>query len=110
VDEIYDAALIQNFYRACRAALAFDTRVVDGTVHLVRNFTVGTSYLSVFSDTWLVDGLVNLTGRMVRGASRQLRKLQTGLAQSYATAMVIGLFVLICIYLYLHMQGSQGAS
>jgi len=53
---------------------------------------------------------VNLTGRTVRGASRQLRKLQTGLAQSYATAMVLGLFVLICIYLYLHMQGSQGAS
>ncbi len=110
VDEIYDAALIQSFYRLCRAALAFDTRVVDGAVHLVRNFTVGTSYLSVFSDTWLVDGLVNLTGRTVRGASRQLRKLQTGLAQSYATAMVLGLFVLICIYLYLHMQGSQGAS
>ncbi len=101
VDEIYDASVIQNFYRLCRGALSFDTRVVDGAVHLVRNVTVGTSYLSVFWDTWVVDGLVNLTGRTIRGASGVLRHLQTGLAQFYASVMVFGLFVLICFYMYL---------
>jgi len=101
VDEIYDAGLIQNFYRLCRGALSVDTRVVDGAVHLVRNVTVGTSYLSVFWDTWVVDGLVNLTGRTIRGASGLLRLLQTGLAQFYASVMVFGLFVLICFYMYL---------
>ena len=100
VDEIYDASILQNFYRLCRAALTFDVRVVDGAVHLVRNVTVGSSYLSVFWDTWIVDGLVNLAGRTVRGISGLLRKLQTGLTQSYASAMVFGLFVLICLYMY----------
>jgi len=101
VDELYDALVIQNFYRLCRAALAFDVRVVDGVVHMVRNVTVGTSYLSVFWDTWVVDGLVNLLAKVVRVASRGLRRFQTGVPQSYATVMVFGLFVLICVYMYL---------
>ena len=100
VDEIYDASILQSFYRLCRAALTFDVRVVDGAVHLVRNVTVGSSYFSVFWDTWIVDGLVNLTGRTIRGISGLLRVLQTGLTQSYASAMVFGLFVLICLYMY----------
>jgi NADH-quinone oxidoreductase subunit L len=100
VDEIYDALVIQNFYRLSRAAHWFDVSVVDGAVHLVRNLTVGFSYLSVFWDTWVVDGLVNLAGRTVRAGSGGLRKLQTGLLQSYASAMVFGLFVLICFYMY----------
>ena len=101
VDELYDALVIQNFYRLCRASFAFDVRVVDGVVHMVRNVTMGTSYLSVFWDTWVVDGLVNLSAKIVRVGSRGLRRLQTGAAQSYATMMVFGLFVLICVYMYL---------
>src|SRR5262249_7713383 len=89
VDELYDFLFLKPFHRLCRLASAFDVRVVDGAVHLVRNVTIGTSYLSVFWDTWVVDGLVNLTGRSVRAGSSSLRRLQTGLAQSYATAMVL---------------------
>jgi NADH-quinone oxidoreductase subunit L len=101
VDELYEFLILRNFYRLCRAAHAIDVRVVDGAVHLVRNVTIGTSYLSVFWDTWVVDGLVNLTGRTIRAGSGSLRRLQTGMAQSYATAMVLGLFVLICVYMYM---------
>jgi len=100
VDELYDAVVIQNFYRLCRAAYSLDVRVVDGLVHLVRNLTIGFSYLSVFWDTWVVDGLVNLTGRTIRTSSGALRKVQTGFIQSYASAMVFGMFVLICLYMY----------
>ncbi len=106
VDEIYDALVIQSFYRLCRFAYGLDVRVVDGAVHLVRNVTVGTSYLSVFWDTWIVDGLVNATGRTIRGGSGILRRVQTGLTQSYAAAMIFGLFVLICVYMY----ASRGAN
>ena len=66
----------------------------------MRNVTVGTSYFSVFWDTWIVDGLVNLVGRIFRGSFSVLRRLQTGLTQSYASAMVFGIFVMICIYMY----------
>ncbi|MGH9869212.1 MAG: NADH-quinone oxidoreductase subunit L [Candidatus Polarisedimenticolia bacterium] len=101
VDEVYDAVILRPFYSLCRFAYEVDVRVVDGAVHLVRNVTVGTSYLSVFWDTWVVDGLVNLTGRAIRAGSGSLRHVQTGLTQSYATAMVLGLFVLICFYMYM---------
>jgi NADH-quinone oxidoreductase subunit L len=100
VDELYEFLVLRNFYRLCRVAHAMDVRVVDGAVHLVRNVTIGTSYLSVFWDTWVVDGLVNLMGRTIRAGSGSLRYLQTGMAQSYATAMVLGLFVLIAFYMY----------
>ncbi len=106
VDELYDRLIIQSFYRLCRLAHGADVRVVDGAVHLVRNVTVGTSYLSVFYDTWVVDGLVNMTGRTIRGGSHLLRRVQTGFTQSYASAMVFGLFVLICLYLFV----SRGVS
>ena len=101
VDELYDALVIQNFYRLCRLVHTIDVRVVDGVVHLVRNLTVGTSYLSVFWDTWIVDGLVNAMGRFVRNGSSLLRRFETGLTQFYASVMVLGLFVLICVYVYL---------
>jgi NADH-quinone oxidoreductase subunit L len=101
IDELYDVVILKPFHRLCHLAHALDVRVVDGAVHLVRNVTVGTSYLSVFWDTWVVDGLVNLTGRSIRAGSSSLRQLQTGLAQSYATAMVLGLFALVCFYMYL---------
>ena len=101
VDEIYDALVIQNFYRICRISYAADVHLVDGAVHLVRNVTVGSSYLSVFWDTWVLDGLVNLTARIVRMGSGGLKRFQTGFTQFYATVMVFGLFVLICIYMYM---------
>ncbi len=100
VDELYDAVLIQPFYQLCRIAAWLDVKVVDGAVNAVRNVTVGTSYFSVFWDTWIVDGLVNLVGRVFMGSSSVLRRLQTGLTQSYASAMVLGVFVMICIYMY----------
>ena len=52
-----------------------------------------------FVDSYVVDGLVNLAGYTVRGASWIFRKLQTGIVQSYATAMVLGIFVLVSVYL-----------
>jgi NADH-quinone oxidoreductase subunit L len=101
VDELYQAVIIQPFYRLCAIAAWLDVKIVDGAVNAVRNVTVGTSYFSVFWDTWIVDGLVNLVGRVFRGSFSVLRRLQTGLTQSYASAMVFGIFVMICIYMYL---------
>jgi hypothetical protein len=43
--------------------------------------------------------LVNLAGYSVRGASWVLRRLQTGVVQSYATAMILGIFILVSVYL-----------
>jgi NADH-quinone oxidoreductase subunit L len=72
--------------------------VVDGLVNGARHVTIGTSHLSHANDRWIVDGLVNLVGAVVGAAAALLRRLQTGVVQSYAAAMVFGIFVLLVLY------------
>jgi NADH-quinone oxidoreductase subunit L len=99
VDELYAAIVLRPYAALCRAAAWFDQWVVDLAVNGAGYFTLATSYTSVGFDTYVVDGLVNLAGYTVRGTSWVLRKLQTGVVQSYATAMILGIFVLVSVYL-----------
>jgi NADH-quinone oxidoreductase subunit L len=98
VDELYDFLFIRPFYAASRFFAGFDRWVVDGAVNGVRHVTIGLSHVSNANDRWLVDGLVNLAGTTVRGASFVLRRIQTGVVQSYAAMMVFGVFLLLVIY------------
>jgi NADH-quinone oxidoreductase subunit L len=99
VDELYGKIVLAPYHALCRAAAWFDQWVVDGAVNAAGYLTLGTSYTSVGIDTYVVDGLVNLAGYTVRGTSWVFRKFQTGIVQSYATAMVLGIFVLVSVYL-----------
>jgi len=98
VDELYELVVLRPFYAACRVSRAFDVYVVDGLVNGARHVTIGTSHLSHANDRWIVDGLVNLVGAVVGAAAALLRRLQTGVVQSYAAAMVFGIFVLLVLY------------
>ncbi len=99
VDELYGRIVLAPYYALCRASAWFDQWIVDGAVNAAGYLTLGTSYTSVGIDTYVVDGLVNLAGYTVRGASWVFRKFQTGIVQSYATAMVLGIFILVSVYL-----------
>jgi len=99
VDELYARIVLAPYYALCRASAWFDQWIVDGAVNAAGYLTLGTSYTSVGIDTYVVDGLVNLAGHTVRGASWVFRKFQTGIVQSYATAMVLGIFILVSVYL-----------
>ncbi len=46
-------------------------------------------------DRWVVDGTVNLVGRLPRMFGNLMRGMQTGLIQFYALAMVLGVLVLL---------------
>jgi len=50
---------------------------------------------SYWIDRYLIDGLVNLCGKIPPALGGLLRSLQTGMVQFYALAMVLGLLVLI---------------
>ncbi|MBI1950332.1 MAG: NADH-quinone oxidoreductase subunit L, partial [Acidobacteria bacterium] len=99
VDELYDAIVLKPYDALCRGAAWFDRWVVDGLVNTAGYVTLAGSYTSVGFDTYIVDGLVNLAGYTVRGFSWMFKKLQTGIVQSYATAMIFGIFVLVSVYL-----------
>jgi NADH-quinone oxidoreductase subunit L len=99
VDELYGKIILAPYDALCRWAFLFDKWAVDGIVNAAGYVTLATSYISVGFDTYVVDGLVNTAGYIVRGFSWTFKKLQTGLVQSYATAMVFGIFVLVSVYL-----------
>jgi NADH-quinone oxidoreductase subunit L len=64
----------------------------------VRGVTLGLSRLSDLGDLKIVDGLVNLSGYTVWGLSWLIRRLQSGMVQTYAAVMVFGVFLLIAIF------------
>ncbi len=99
VDELYDAVIVRPYYWLCRRSRDFDTWVVDGTVNGIRHLTVGLSHISNFNDKWFVDGMVNLIGYGIKGSSWVFRKVQTGIVQNYAAAIILGTFILLSIFL-----------
>jgi NADH-quinone oxidoreductase subunit L len=99
VDEIYDAMFVNRAKDLGTALGVFDAKIVDGlgvdgTGWLMR---FGSS-VSIWWDKWIVDGLVNLTGRLVRMLSYPVRMLQTGVLSSYALLIVLGLIALLGYY------------
>lgn len=54
----------------------------------------------VFIDKNIIDGIVNLIGRLVQYGSRQLRLLQSGLVGGYVLLMVIGIVILFLVELF----------
>ncbi|MBZ5701141.1 MAG: NADH-quinone oxidoreductase subunit L [Acidobacteriia bacterium] len=99
VDEIYDAMFVNRTKDLGTALGVFDAKIVDGlgvdgTGWLARF----TSSVSIWWDKWIVDGLVNLTGRLVRMLSYPVRMLQTGVLSSYALLIVLGLLALLGYY------------
>jgi NADH-quinone oxidoreductase subunit L len=68
---------------------------VDGSAWLTRFI----SRVSMWWDKWIVDGLVNLSGRIIWLFSFPVRLVQNGLVQSYALLMVLGILVIFGYYL-----------
>jgi NADH-quinone oxidoreductase subunit L len=104
VDEIYDA-LIVNRIKDLSTALAWvdahiiDGLGVDGASWLTRYF----SRISMRWDKWVVDGLVNLVGKITEGLSVPVRMFQTGVFSSYAMWILVGVVILLGYYGH-HMQ------
>jgi NADH-quinone oxidoreductase subunit L len=76
VDELYDAAI----------------------VHPLQRFS--TTGLWKGMDVRVVDGLVNLAGYVVAGASAVLRLFQTGSVRSYAASTFVGVVLILGYYLW----------
>jgi NADH-quinone oxidoreductase subunit L len=73
VDELYDGIII--------------TPVVKGSERLLwKGFDVG-----------IIDGIVNGTAKLIATASSWLRRIQVGVAQSYALVFVVGILVILGI-------------
>jgi NADH-quinone oxidoreductase subunit L len=100
VDEVYSALFVDGLAKGGGTVLAaFDSRIVDGGVNGAGWLTRFTSRVSIWWDTWIVDGSVRLLSFAVRVASYPTRVLQTGQVQSYALVFALGLLAFLGYFL-----------
>jgi NADH-quinone oxidoreductase subunit L len=101
VDQIYDALFVNRMKDLALTLGAFDVNFinglgVDGSAWVTRI----ASRISAIWDSWIVDGLVNLSARIVWLFSWPVRMLQTGRVSRYALAMLVGVLVFLGYYLW----------
>jgi len=100
VDEIYDFLFVNGLAKGGGNALvSFDNRVVDGGVNGAGWLTRFSSTLSIWWDTWVVDGAVRLSSFLVKLSSYPVRIVQTGSVQAYALVFVLGVVLVFGYYL-----------
>ncbi|MBE3032222.1 MAG: NADH-quinone oxidoreductase subunit L [Actinobacteria bacterium] len=99
VDELYNATAIDGTLASGRGLWAFDRTVVDGAVNGSGWLTRVSAWASHMVDKHVVDGLVNLVAWTAGQGSFFVRRLQTGLVQTYALLMLFGVFAFLTIYL-----------
>jgi NADH-quinone oxidoreductase subunit L len=104
VDQLYDAMFVNRIKDLALTLGSFDVAFINGLgVDGAGWLTRVTSRISMVWDKWIVDGLVNLTARIVWVLSYPVRMLQTGRVSRYALWMLVG--VLLFLGYYLHAAG-----
>jgi NADH-quinone oxidoreductase subunit L len=104
VDEIYDAAVVERTKDLGTLLGRFDAGVIDGLgVDGAGWLARFVSKVSMWWDKWIIDGLLNLSAKLMQLFSFPVRLLQTGMFSSYAMLILIGLVVLLAYYGH-HMQ------
>jgi NADH-quinone oxidoreductase subunit L len=102
VDELYDALFVNRAKDLGTALGVFDSQVIDGLgVNGAAWATRFVSRLSIWWDTWIVDGSVRLGARIVWLLSFPVRLIQDGLVQSYMLLIVVGLIGVLAYYYHL---------
>jgi NADH-quinone oxidoreductase subunit L len=100
LDEIYDFLFVNGLAKGGGKLLGgFDRNVVDGAVNGVGWTTRLSARVSMWWDTWIIDGAVRLSSFLVKVTSYPVRILQTGQVQSYALFIVVGAIVLFGYYM-----------
>ena len=99
VDEIYDALFVNRVKDLSTAFGVVDAKLIDGVgVDGAGWLARVISRISMWWDKWVIDGLVNLAGKITNGLSVPVRMFQTGVFSSYAVLILLGLVILLGYY------------
>jgi NADH-quinone oxidoreductase subunit L len=99
VDEIYDFLFVDGMCKGGGLALgSFDRNVVDGGVNGAGWLTRFSAKVSMWWDTWIVDGAVRFTAFFVKMLSYPVCILETGRVQTYAFFVVVGALAMFGYY------------
>src|SRR5207253_9206405 len=96
---IYDFLFVNGLgKRGGRALGAFDRTVVDGGVNGAGWLTRLSSTVSIWWDTWIIDGAVRFSSFFVKMLSFPVCVLQPGRVQSYALLVLAGVLAFFGYY------------
>ncbi len=95
VDEIYAKTVLAGVAWLREALAWFDQTILDGIVNGVGSLGRALAVIEGAVDKYVVDGLVNLVGRLVLGFGQQVRALQTGRLQTYLYGILAGTLLVI---------------
>ncbi len=99
VDEIYDFLFVNGLAKGGGEVLgAFDRNVINGGVDGAGWLARMVSSVSIWWDTWIVDGAVRATSFTVKLSGYPVRLLQTGHVQSYALVFIVGVLAMFGFY------------
>lgn len=98
-DELYKATAIGGTLVLAKALSWFDTYIVDGIVNLSSYVTRGFSFFVGLFDNYVIDGIVNLTANVTGYCGNMIRKLQTGSVQAYVAFALLGLLIIIYFFI-----------
>ena len=96
VDEVYDFLFVNGLCKGGGMALgSFDRNVVDGGVNGAGWLTRFSSRVSIWWDTWIVDGAVRAGSFFVKLLSYPACIIETGRVQTYAFFVVVGVLAFL---------------
>ncbi len=99
VDELYDFLFVNGLGKGGGSAMAeFDRKIVDGGVNGAGWLTRASATLSMWWDTWIVDGAVRLTSFSVKLLSYPVCLIESGRVQTYALFVVVGVLAFLGYY------------
>ncbi|MBI5490775.1 MAG: NADH-quinone oxidoreductase subunit L [Deltaproteobacteria bacterium] len=90
VDEVYGRVFVDGGVALSRGLWWVDARIVDGLVNLAGRIGALCGMLQGWIDRVFVDGLVNLVGDGIVAGGRRLRGVQSGRVQTYVYGIVAG--------------------
>jgi len=99
IDELYDFLFVNGLGKGGgRVCGAFDREVVDGGVNAAGWLTRFSASVSMWWDTWVIDGAVRFGSFLVGMLSYPVCILQTGRVQTYALFVVLGVLAFFGYY------------
>ncbi len=104
VDEIYNLLVVHRVLDLAYGSWKFDQWIIDGAVNGASWLTKTAAWLTrVCTEPFIIDGAVNGSAELVRLGFRTLRRIQTGLIESYMFYIVLGLFAMVSVYIFAHI-------
>jgi NADH-quinone oxidoreductase subunit L len=107
-DELYSVLLVRPALVVAHWFKRFDLGAIDSVLHGVAHSTVGASRWNGRFDNRIVDGLVNLIGRVTYAIGGWARGLQTGYLRSYVLFLVlaaVGIFIALSYFVAMAAAG-----